>query len=312
MIEIRDLRKKYGKYEVLKDLSLTVPQGEVYGFIGHNGCGKSTTMNILAGLLSADGGSVTVSGHEVTTAGEVPLGYLPESPSLLDYMTCRQYLDYIGAACSHPDISARTAEVIGIIGLGDAADRRIGGYSRGMKQRVGIGAAIYANYDTVILDEPTSALDPQGRAEVMQLVELLKGMGKTVLLSTHILTDVERVADRVGILHDGVIAESGTLRELYQKYAGDTAMFELAAPSAPLRDKLLQAGFVASLRTDLQTFYVQLRCGLEEGGRLLLAFLSAQPEQVVRFELQAASLEQIYMQVCAGQPAGNGGAPSCS
>ena len=312
MIEIQGLRKSYRKFEVLKGLDMTVAQGEVYGFIGRNGCGKSTTMNILTGLLAKDGGSVKVNGQEVTAAGRVPVGYLPESPSLFEYMTCRQYLDYIGAACEHPDIMKRTAEVIDIIGLRDAADRKVGGFSRGMKQRVGIGAAIYANYDIVILDEPTSALDPQGRAEVMQIIETLKGMGKTVLLSTHILTDVERVADRVGILNNGMIAETGTLRELYQKYAGDTAVFELSAASEPLCGRLLQTGFVASLRTDQRTFYVQFSCDLEEGGRLLLDFLAKQPEQVIRFELQSTSLEQIYMKVCAAQPAGNGGVAVCS
>ena len=317
MIEISGLRKSYRGFEVLKGLDLSVGEGEVYGFIGKNGCGKSTTMNILTGLLQKDSGRVAVNGQEIETAGRVPVGYLPEAPALFEYMTCRQYLDYIGAACEHPDVAKRTDEVIDIIGLREAAERKVGGFSRGMKQRVGIGAAIYANHDIVILDEPTSALDPQGRAEVMQIIETLKQLGKTVLLSTHILTDVERVADRVGILNNGVIAETGTLKELTQKYSDSTAVFALSDYSQPLCDRLLQASFAASFRTDQKTFYVQLNGEPETACKALLRFLAEQPEQVVRFEQNAVSLEQIYLKVCGlegprttADP--QGGVPSCN
>ena len=317
MIEVSGLKKSYRGFEVLRGLDLSVGEGEVYGFIGRNGCGKSTTMNILTGLLKKDSGRIAINGQEIVTAGRVPVGYLPEAPALFEYMTCRQYLDYIGAACGCTNIPKRTAEVIEIIGLREAAERKVGGYSRGMKQRVGIGAAIYANYNIVILDEPTSALDPQGRAEVMQIIETLKQMGKTVLLSTHILTDVERVADRVGILNNGVIAETGTLKELSQKYSDDTAVFELADYSKAVCDRLLQTNFAASFRTDQKTFYVQLNGEQEEAARGLLQFLAEQSEQVIRFERNAVSLEQIYLKVCGldnpGQAAEQqGGVSSCS
>ncbi len=309
MIEISGLRKSYKGFEVLKGLDMTVGSGEVYGFIGRNGCGKSTTMNILTGLLAKDGGSVRINGMEVEQAGCLPVGYLPESPAIFEYMTARQYLDYIGAACRYPGgLAQRTAEVLEIVGLRGAESRRVGGYSRGMKQRLGIGAAIYANYDIIILDEPTSALDPQGRAEVMQIIEALKQMGKTVLLSTHILTDVERVADRVGILNDGRIIETGTLPELYRKYSSDIICFELAEPSQPLCERLLQTDFVASFRSDQKTFYVQIKGDLTAGGEMLFRFLAEQPERVVRFEQHTTSLEQIYLKLCANQkqvPAGS-------
>ena len=208
MIEISGLRKSYKGFEVLKGLDMTVGSGEVYGFIGRNGCGKSTTMNILTGLLAKDGGSVRINGMEVEQAGCLPVGYLPESPAICEYMTARQYLDYIGAACRYPGgLAQRTAEVLEIVGLRGAESRRVGGYSRGMKQRLGIGAAIYANYDIIILDEPTSALDPQGRAEVMQIIEALKQMGKTVLLSTHILSLIH-ICVRISALRYEIVFES--------------------------------------------------------------------------------------------------------
>lgn len=311
MIEISGLRKSYKNFEVLKGLDMTVGSGEVFGFIGRNGCGKSTTMNILTGLLEKDSGSVRINGGEVSWAGRLPIGYLPESPAIFEYMTCKQYLDYIGASCRYPgDIAQRTAEVIEIIGLTGAENRRVGGYSRGMKQRVGMGAAIYANYDIVILDEPTSALDPEGRAEVMQIIETLKQMGKTVLLSTHILTDVERVADRVGILNDGRMVETGTLPELYQKYSSDIICFELAEPSQPLCDNLLQTDFVASFRSDQKTYYVQIKGDITAGGQKLFRFLADRPEQVVRFEQHTTTLEQIYLKLCANPV--RGGEPACN
>lgn len=307
MIEIKGLTKTYRDFAVLKGLDMAVDKGEIYGFIGRNGCGKSTTMNILNGLLAKDGGSVKVGGKEVTVAGELPVGYLPEAPALFDYMTCRQYLDYIGAACRYPGGRRhRTDEVIDLIGLRHAAERKVGGFSRGMKQRVGLGAAVYAGYDLIVLDEPTSALDPEGRAEVMQIIERLKGMGKTILLSTHILTDVERVADKVGILHDGVMAESGSLQELYDKYAQNIVSFSLDRPSAPLCEALQRESYVASFRSDQKGFYVTVEGDFETGSRALLAFLSARPERVVKYEANTVSLEEIYMKVCAENREGGG------
>lgn len=213
MLKISNLEKSYGAFKVLKGLNMTVNKGDVYGFLGKNGCGKSTTMNIVSNIIPKGTGTVTF-GKE-----DIKIGYLPESPAMFDYMNGYEYLEYIAACCKYKgDIKARINEVLTLTGMLDGGKRRIKGYSRGMNQRLGIAATIFDNPDLLILDEPTSALDPQGRAEVMNIITELAKTGTTIILCTHILSDVERVANRVGIVRDGVMAVEGDIDEIRQSF----------------------------------------------------------------------------------------------
>ena len=209
LVTIRHLKKNYDRFPVLRGLHMHIDKGDVYGFLGRNGCGKTTTMNIIANVIPKDSGDVILGDGE-----PVKIGYLPESPTIFGYMTAREYLEYIAGCCQYEgDVNARVNEVLDIVGLTSAADRRAKGYSRGMTQRLGMGAAIFANPQLLLFDEPTSALDPQGRAEVIEIINRLKSLGATIILSTHILPDVERVANKIGIMNNGIIAEEGTLFE---------------------------------------------------------------------------------------------------
>lgn len=213
MLKISKLEKSYGDFRVLKGLDMTVNKGDIYGFLGKNGCGKSTTMNIVANIIPKNGGTVTF-GKE-----DVKIGYLPESPAMFDYMNSYEYLEYIAACCKYEgDIKARINEVLTLTGMLEGGKRRIKGYSRGMNQRLGIAATIFDNPDLLILDEPTSALDPQGRAEVMKIISELSKTGTTIILCTHILSDVERVANRIGIVRNGVMAVEGSIDEIRRSY----------------------------------------------------------------------------------------------
>lgn len=301
MIQIRGLQKSYKAHPVLCGLNMTVERGEVYGFIGRNGSGKSTTMNILAGLLARDGGEVTIDGRQVTTGQTVTVGYLPEEPALLEYMNAWEYLEYIAAASGFTgDIQARSTEVLGLVGLTDAADRKIGGYSRGMKQRAGMAAALYSDHEVIILDEPTSALDPQGRAEVMQIIQIMRALGKTVLLSTHILSDVERIADRVGILNNGVLAEEDTLQNLLTKYSEDSIQFELSKPDDTLKARLEALGFVTRVEQSAQRYLVWTTGRDETQNQAIFRFLADADTAVSHYQLQKATLEQVYLKVVGG------------
>lgn len=214
MLHIKNLHKSYGAFEVLKGLDMNVNKGDIYGFLGKNGCGKTTTMNIVSNIIPKDSGKI-IFGKE-----NCKVGYLPETPSMFTYMNGYEYLDYIAACCSYKgDKKKRIDEVINLVGMAEGGKRRIKGYSRGMNQRIGIAAAIFDNPDLLILDEPTSALDPQGRAEVMNIIKQLADMGTTIILCTHILSDVERTANRIGIVRDGRMAVEGTMAEIKDQFA---------------------------------------------------------------------------------------------
>lgn len=202
---------------VLTDVSLTVRQGEIFGFLGHNGAGKTTTMKILLGLLRATSGKVEVLG---APAGEVDaharIGYLPESPYFYDYLTAEEFLTFYGklAKLSAGAIRSRVPELLKRVGLEEARHRQLRKFSKGMLQRIGLAQAMVHDPELIILDEPMSGLDPMGRKEVRDLILSLRDQGKTVFFSTHILSDVEMICDRVGILARGRMLAQGRVEDL--------------------------------------------------------------------------------------------------
>lgn len=243
MLEIIGLEKSYGGgLKVLKGLNMSVDKGSIYGFIGRNGCGKTTTMNIICSILKKDGGQIKIGVDG--NPNNVKIGYLPESPTLYGYMNPVEYLRFISACCEYKgDVEQRIAEVLETVGLTYARRRKLKGFSRGMTQKVGIAASIFNNPELLLLDEPTSALDPQGRTEVMNIIEKLKEAGSTIILSTHILSDVERIADKVGIMNDGVIVLEGSIRELIERTYGSSsnATNVTVKTLKPLDDEKLQS-----------------------------------------------------------------------
>ncbi|MEK7760963.1 MAG: ABC transporter ATP-binding protein [Nitrospirota bacterium] len=206
---------------VLSDVSFTVKQGEIFGFLGHNGAGKTTTMKILLGLLRGTSGSVEVLG---APAGEVEvharIGYLPESPYFYDYLTAEEFLKFYGrlAKLSLTILRERVPELLQRVGLEEARHRQLRKFSKGMLQRIGLAQAMIHDPELVILDEPMSGLDPMGRKEVRDLILSLRDQGKTVFFSTHILSDVEMICDRVGILAKGKVFALGRIEDLLSEH----------------------------------------------------------------------------------------------
>lgn len=292
MVKIRNLCKKYGNFPVLRGLSMDINDGDVYGFLGRNGCGKTTTMNIIADIIPKDSGEIVLGDGKPIT-----IGYLPESPMIYGYMTAREYLEYIAACCKYSgDIPSRVNEVLDIVGLMPAADRRSKGFSRGMTQRLGMGAAIIGKPDLLIFDEPTSALDPQGRAEVIHIINRLKSMGCTIVLSTHILSDVERVANRIGIMNGGVLAEEGELRELLRKHGGDVVTLTVRGLTQETKIKLLSVDFARAELTDEGIF----RFGsdnAEETMRRLTRLLADGNIVAESLSIGTATLEEVFGKV---------------
>ncbi len=206
-----------GNVAALRGISFTVPQGQVVGFLGPNGAGKTTTLHVLLGFQPPTAGRAAIFGDDVTQSfARRRLGYMPEHPQAYPYLTGREFLHLMGGLFGLPDaeVRARAVRLLEDVDLTAAADRRTGTYSRGMLQRIGLAQALINDPDLVILDEPTSGLDPVGRARIRDLIARLRDAGKTVFFSSHELSEVELVCDRVLMLVGGEIAAAGAVKDL--------------------------------------------------------------------------------------------------
>ena len=217
-IEARGLSKRFGAILALDRLDLVVPRGSVFGLLGPNGAGKTTTIRILTGLARPTEGGASVAGVQVGL--DEPelhrrVGYLDQDPRFYSWMTGRELLELVGRlhGLAGPELRSRVGEMLARAGLVAAAERRIGGYSGGMRQRLGIAQALLHRPDILFLDEPVSSLDPEGRRDLLELIAGLRGEA-TVVFSTHVLSDVERICDRVAILDRGRRVTEGPLDEL--------------------------------------------------------------------------------------------------
>ena len=201
----------------VRDLSLRVEPGEVYGLLGPNGSGKSTTLKIILGLISPTRGKTEIFGRDShLVESREAVGFLPENPYFYKYLTGAETLRFFGRLCglSGAVLKKRVDEMLALVGLIEARDRRLSGYSKGMLQRIGLAQALINDPKLVVLDEPTAGLDPAGSREIRDLIVDLKKRGITVLLSSHLLAQVQEICDRVGILADGVLVRGGQLKEL--------------------------------------------------------------------------------------------------
>jgi ABC-2 type transport system ATP-binding protein len=209
------LRKRYGRQPAVDDVGFTVGRGEVVGLLGPNGAGKTTVIKLLLGLVRPDAGEVLLLGRPAREpASRARVGYLPELFRYQPWLTAAEVLR-LHVRLAGVDVAAgERREALAMVSLADRADDRVGGFSKGMQQRLGLAVALVARPELVVLDEPTSALDPIGRADVRDLLLALKARGVAVLLNSHLIGEVERVCDRVVILDKGRVAASGTLAEL--------------------------------------------------------------------------------------------------
>jgi ABC-2 type transport system ATP-binding protein len=306
-IRIEGLTKKFGQVQALAGLSLAVEAGSVYGFLGPNGAGKTTTIRILAGLARADAGRAWVDGVEATADPRQVsrrIGYLPQDPSFYPWMTAREFIDYVARVFGLPDAerAARTEELLELAGLTEAADRRIGGYSGGMGQRLGIAQALVNRPPVLLLDEPVSGLDPGGRRELLQLIERLRGQC-TVFMSTHILADVERVCDTVGIINRGRLVVEAPQEELLQRYA--VPAFEVQVENHLIEQLSAWAGgleaqpWVTSATLAGSTLRVVVD-DVETARQELVASALAAGLVLHRYEMMRPSLEDVFLRLVEG------------
>ncbi len=295
ILEISGLKKHFGEKQVLRGVDLAVPENRVYGFVGRNGAGKTTTMKITLGLLAADEGEVRVCGEKAyygNTATNRFIGYLPDVPEYYGFMTPMEYLRFCGeiAGMDTKEIRSRSEELLRLVGLGEEK-HRVKGFSRGMKQRLGIAQALLGRPRLLICDEPTSALDPMGRKEILDVLVAAKAE-TTILFSTHILSDVEHICDEMALLDQGRIVMQGSIEDVKRNRRSNATEI--------LMDR------EEDMKALLDAFTELKRDG---SGNLLLADPSKMPDILrfmadrkmdpARIEKQEATLEDIFMETIA-------------
>ena len=293
VLNVKGLVKSFGKKEVLRGLDLSVPERAVFGFVGKNGAGKTTTMKAVLGLLKADEGEIYVAGERVVF-GQTPtnkyIGYLPDVPTFYSYMTAREYLKLSGEClglCAD-EIASRTDELLALVGLSEE-NGRIKGYSRGMKQRLGIAQALLGKPKLLICDEPTSALDPIGRKQILDILFSVREQ-TTVIFSTHILSDVERICTDVAIINNGKIEMQGPVGELRNMSLDEGFIIEMSdgGELAKVRDS-----FPDAREIDGGLEFV----GGDEKMFCVLDFIRAKGLSLRKLERKEASLESLFMEV---------------
>jgi ABC-2 type transport system ATP-binding protein len=312
MISVRteQLRKIFGKFIALDGLNLEVDEGTIFGFLGPNGAGKTTTIRILTGLARATSGKAWVLGKEVSINQHVvatQIGFLPEEPAFYTWMTPREFLDHVGRifGLSSSARAARTQELIELAGLEEAAKRRIGGFSRGMRQRLALAQALINHPKVLFLDEPASALDPEGRKEVLEFIEQLRDQC-TVFMSTHILADVERVCDTVGIINHGRLVISAPREALLAQYAIPAIEMEvdpgMESGLAAWSEGIQKEAWVTSVsRQGLVTRLVVEDIGVAK--KELLASITQSGLILTRYEVVRPSLEDVFLKLVVQEEA---------
>ncbi len=290
MIRTRNLSKVYGSTRALDDVSVTVPDGSVYGLVGPNGAGKTTLLGILAGLRRPTGGTLDVDGRHTRIA------VLPDTPQFEPWLTAREVVD-LARALSAPDIpESRVSEVLVDAGLSDAIDTRVGGFSRGMLQRLGLAATVISDPQILLLDEPSAALDPAGRREVLDVVTRLRGHA-TVMFSSHILGDVQEVCDTVGILREGRLLFEGPLDDLLVGRAGVIYRVRLREPNDAAVTTLRNAAWVQSVEQLAPGDLRVIATGPGHAEHELIRSLADTGARVISLNPEGADLEDVFLEL---------------
>lgn len=297
------LTKHYGATRALDGVDLVVEEGSVFGFLGPNGAGKTTMLRLLTGLSRPTGGSVQVLGHPVTVreqAANPRIGFLPDVPSFYGWMTGAQFLRFTGTlfGLEREVLDSRTALLLDLAGL-TGVNTRIGGYSRGMKQRLGVAQSLINAPRLLLLDEPTSALDPVGRKDVLDMLAALRGR-TTVFFSTHILSDVERVCDTVAILDRGRVAARAPMAELKARHGAQKVAIEVTDSGGLLAADLAGQSWAANVVPKANGAIEITVRDLGAAQRAIPALVAARGVGLSRLDVGEIGLEEVFVELVGG------------
>jgi len=299
-LELVGLTKEFGGKRALDAVDLSVADGSIFGFLGPNGAGKTTALRIVTGLARPTSGTVRVLGQDVATAGNAvraQLGFLPDVPAFYEWMTAPEFMRFVGGlfGLEHRILNQRTAMLLDIAGLAGVTTR-IGGYSRGMKQRLGIAQALINAPRLLLLDEPTSALDPIGRKDVLDMLDALRGRA-TIFFSSHILGDVERVCDTVAILNHGRVLTQSSMHELKERHSGHRIVLEVTDGADALAAAITAQPWAASVSRGGHGAIEVLVADQDAAQRELPALVAAQHAGLVRLEAVEPGLEDVFVEL---------------
>ena len=301
ILEMKEISKIFGEKKVLDQVNLRVPEKSIFGFVGKNGSGKTTTMNIILGLLEASGGEVFVCGEKVKygeTKTNRHIGYLPDVPAFYGYMTAKEYLRLCGeiSGLHKTKRVEKSEELLDLVGLNDEHGK-IMTFSRGMKQRLGLAQALINEPKLLICDEPSSALDPIGRKKILDILLSIKGK-TTVLFSSHILSDIERVCDRVAFLDKGCIQVQGGIGDLLSRTSQNKYLVQFSSPKDCNRlDDFLRSGKEkVSIERDKTSLLINF-ASKQVGGHYLLDSFNQTGLVPLKFEKLETSLEDLFEEV---------------
>ena len=300
MIEVEGLAKRFGRVEAVRDLSFHVAGGEIFGLLGPNGAGKTTTVRMLAGLIGPSAGDATVNGHRLSEDAQRIrgiTGVLTESPGLHDRLTARENLSFYGRLYGLRGGALRDSvrRYLEVVGLSYAADRRVAGFSKGMRQKVAIARALLHDPEVIYLDEPTSGLDPSAAKTVRDFVATLRERGRSIVICTHNLDEAERLCDRIGIMR-GTLLSVDTPSALRRLGRAATVRVELAGPRPPesFVHVIADLPFVAGCRTEASALLVEVGDPRGDNPDLVAALVGA-GARISGVTEEAASLEEVYL-----------------
>ncbi|MBO2943703.1 ABC transporter ATP-binding protein [Paenibacillus sp. F411] len=305
MIEIRDLKKRYGSFEALKGINLDIEQGTVFGFVGPNGAGKSTTMSILATLALPTSGTAKVGGYEVT---EYPkevrkrIGYMPDFFGVYDQLKATEYLHFYGASYGLPRAEREKLipQLLELVNLSDKKDTYVDSLSRGMKQRLCLARCLVHDPEVLILDEPASGLDPRARIEMREILKELKLMGKTIIISSHILPELAEMVDQIGVIEHGEMVAQGKVSDIQNRLRVKKVIhIRTLEPESGLSDKLRDEPFVTSVLTDNTGVHVHFSGDDAQQSELLREVISW-GIPVVSFQEAQSNLEDVFLEITKG------------
>lgn len=307
MIEIKGLTKRYGNFYALKDLNLTIGEGVVFGFVGANGAGKSTTFSILSTLLQPTSGEAFINGksvrrqpHEVRKQ----IGYMPDFFGVYDQLKADEYLDFYGASYGIPaeEREKLIPELLELVNLSHKRYEYVDLLSRGMKQRLCLARSLIHDPAVLILDEPASGLDPRARIEMRDILKHLKGMGKTILISSHILPELAEMCDEIGVLDGGQLVAHGSVADIHEKLQNERPVTVHLLGSLPEFVAFIEEQpFVSTVETDekrnLVTFSYR---GTDEKQRELLKTAVLKDLPIITFSQTETDLEDVFMEITKG------------